>query len=107
MLKKLAKRIEKHVRMAEDYEEQAMLIRHDDNTVFETFISLANDEINHAEKLLKEGQRIIESKRLKMYHEDQTHTVDYEKCKVMWDWEYRTASDRLTELRYKLSLVRR
>lgn len=106
MLKKLAKRIEKHVSMAEDYEEQAMLIKHDDSMISETFMSLASEEINHAEKLLKEGQRIIETKRLKTYDESES-SVNYEHCKAIWDWEYRTVSNRLSELRYKLSLVRR
>lgn len=104
MLKKLAKRVEKHLQFAEDYEEQAMLVKHDDNSVFETFLSLMSDEINHAERLLKEGQRIIETKKLKMYDGE---VVDYDHCKIIWDWEYRVASERLTELRYKMSLVRR
>lgn len=108
MLKKLAKRINKELEQAEDYCTQALLIKHEAPTTAELFVTLSGEEITHAEKLLREGHRLIEAKSLKTYDGEHTMTedADHEKCKHIWDWEHRIASERIAEIKYKLSTYR-
>lgn len=109
MLKKLAKRIEKELEQAEDYCTQAMLVKHDSASTSELFAELSSEEIVHAEKLLREGQKLIDNKAMKSYDKDATTEHDeahYEKCKHIWEWEHRTAMSRIAEIKYKLSMFR-
>ena len=107
MLKKLAKRIEKELIQAEDYIEQAFLIRHNSIETATLFLQLSVDELNHVEKLLKEGNRIIESNKSSMYYDKSTKIEDEEvykeKCKIIWDWEYRTSMERVMDIKLKIS----
>lgn len=109
MLKKIAKRINKELEQAEDYCTQAMLVKPHSASTSELFATLSSEEITHAEKLLREGQRLIDDKALKSYdketkpeHEEAYH----EKCKYIWEWEHRIASERIAEIKYKLSMYR-
>lgn len=107
MLKKLAKRINKEIAQAEDYCTQAMLIKHDSAATADLFVALAGEELTHAEKLLREGHRLIEDKALKTYEKEaMAADSDHEKCKHIWEWENRIASECIAEIRYKLSLYR-
>ena len=108
MLKKLAKRIEKELAQAEDYAEQAFLVRHKSTTTADLFISLCGEEIEHAEKLLKEGQRLLSdsSSVMKYLDEESTEPIVHDKCKTIWEWETRLAMDKVLELKYKLSQYR-
>lgn len=109
MLKKLAKRINKELQQAEDYCEQAFLVREKSSQTADLFVELSNDEIKHAEKLLAEGKRLIDTHRLHSY--DKTAKTEDDaawenKCKIIWEWEYRVAMDRAAEIKYKLSMYR-
>ena len=115
MLKKLAKRIEKELTQAEDYIEQAFLVRHKSKSTADLFASLSGEEIEHAEKLLKEGQNLIADDtsevRNYLYEDCNGHDKDkvYEvklKCIDIWEWETRFAMERVLELKYKLSQYR-
>lgn len=109
MLKKIAKRINKEIEQAEDYCEQAMLIKHEAASTADLFTQLSAEEITHAKKLLREGQRLIDDKQLKSYDKDEHSEYDtahYEKCKVIWEWEHRLATERIAEIEYKLSMYR-
>lgn len=108
MLKKIAKRIEKEIAQAEDYCHQAFIIKHNYSTTAELFVQLASEELVHAKKLLREGQKLIDDKAL-MPHDNNTKETDdvyYEKCKHIWEWEYRIAMERVSELEYKLNMYR-
>ena len=108
MLKKIAKRIEKEINQAQDYCQQALLIKHDASSTADLFTQLASEEITHAKKLLREGQRLIDDEQLKSY-DDKNTTYDaahYEKCKHIWEWEQRLAVERIAEVEYKLSMYR-
>lgn len=111
MLKKLAKRIEKELAQAADYCEQATLIKHHHTKTADLFAELAAEEIVHAEKLLREGQRLVDEKSTTYYDmskmpKTEAETADHEKCKHIWEWEHRMAMDTISELKYKLSLFR-
>ena len=109
MLKKLAKRINWEIEQAEDYCEQAMLVKHKSAQVADLFATLSSEEIVHAEKLLKEGQRLVDDNKAYSYGEevkDENEKAWHEKCKVIWEWEHRMAMDRISEIQYKLSLYR-
>lgn len=108
MLKKLAKRIDKELRQAEDYCEQAYLVKHKSSETADLFTTLANEEIDHAKRLLKEGQRLITAKNVMSYDKArETTETDHEKhCHVIWEWEHRMAMETISELEYKLSRYR-
>lgn len=108
MLKKIAKRVEKEINQAEDYCTQAMLIKHDCPSTADLFTQLSAEEITHAKKLLREGQRLIDDKQLKSYDKDVAESSDahYEKCRVIWEWEHRIATERIADIEYKLSMYR-
>lgn len=108
MLKKIAKRIEKELAQAEDYCEQAMLIKHDASETADLFATLSSEEIVHAKKLLREGHRLIDSKTLKSYDKTapEYDAANYEKCKNIWEWEHRLATDHIAEIEYKLTMYR-
>ena len=108
MLKKLAKRIEKELAQADDYIEQSYLVKHKSSETADLFMSLGAQEIEHAEKLLKEGRRLLdESTSDKMkYLDEEKETVVHEECKAIWEWETRLAMDKVLELKYKLSIYR-
>ena len=60
MLKKLIKRIEWELKQAEDYLEQACIVKDDYPNVSELFLTLSRQEIVNAEKLMKAGDDCIE-----------------------------------------------
>lgn len=112
MLKKIAKRINKELEQAEDYCTQAMLIHDDYTTVAELFADLSAEEIDHAKRLLKEGEKLITAKRGMSYSRTERTAVpqdtekETEKCKAIWEWEHRIAMERISEIEYKLSKMR-
>lgn len=113
MLKKIAKRINKEIEQARDYIDQAYLIKHKSAETAELFVTLAKEEIDHAKRLLKEGQRIAtgEGSLARMaYDLSQKNEVTeerwHEKCKVIWEWEHRMVMDDISEIEYKISQYR-
>lgn len=98
MLKKLAKRIHIECEQAEDYVQQALLLSEEHSHTADLFIELASEEIEHAEKLLKEGQRLVDEKDVS---DDET---DY--YKGIWDWETRMTMNKIPEIKYKISFYR-
>ena len=109
MLKKLAKRIEWELKQADDYIEQAFLIRHKSANTADLFMSLCGEEVEHAEKLLKEGQRLLtdmSGDMTRYLDEDAKEPIIHDKCKAIWEWETRLALERVLELKYKLSQYR-
>lgn len=110
MLKKIAKRIMKEVEQAKDYVEQGYLVKHTHRDLADLFISLAGEEIEHAERLLKAGFNAIDEKKPSLYTKDEGEKENdehFEKCKVMWDWTYRFVNDTIVELKYKISNYKR
>lgn len=112
MLKKIAKRINKELEQAEDYCTQAMLVKHDAPSTSDLFATLSSEEVIHAEKLLREGQRILDDKSTKSYSSTKSETESeadkehHEKCKHIWEWETRIATERIAEIKYKLTMYR-
>lgn len=109
MLKKLAKRITWELEQAEDYMEQAYLVKHKNSDTAELFTTLSVEEIDHAKRLLKEGQRLINNKDSSTLDKKMTDEMSerwHEKCKIIWEWETRMAMDRIAEIEYKLSRYR-
>lgn len=109
MLKKLAKRINKELAQAEDYIEQAYLVKTKDSQTSELFANLATEEIDHARRLLKEGQRLVATKNVNNYDRMAKTEVEdtwHDNCKIIWEWEHRIATDCILKLEYKLSKYR-
>lgn len=73
------------------------------------FISLASEEIEHAERLFKAGFNAIEEHKPGMYSMDTGKDGEehMEECKIIWDWNYRLMNDKITELKYKISSYKR
>lgn len=67
MLKILAKYVEAELMQAEEYCHKAMLLKKESASVSETLYTLANEELNHAKKLLREGNKIISDKSVKTF----------------------------------------
>ena len=111
MLKKLAKRIQKEISQAEDYCTQAFLVKHKDETTAQLFVELAGEEIDHAKRLLKDGERLINQKstHVRPYEITAKSVTDTDaeehlkKCKIIWEWEQRIAMETISEIMYKLS----
>lgn len=106
MLKKIAKRINWELEQARDYMEQALLVKNENSQVADLFAMLAEEELVHAEKLLREGHRIIDAVKMTSYdRNEKTEDVNNykEKCKIIWEWEHRLAVEQISECRYKLS----
>lgn len=108
MLKKLSKRINKELAQARDYVEQAFLIKRDSTETADLFIQLASDEINHAKLLLKEGNRLLTNNNLSSYDKREVKEDDEwtQKCKHIFEWEQRLATECISELNYKISMYR-
>ena len=111
MLKKIAKRITKEVEQAKDYVEQAYLIKHSHRELADLFISLASEELVHAEKLFRSGFTMISAKETGLYMTNDATVKDqsdahFEKCKTIWEWENRLMSDTMAELKYKISMFK-
>lgn len=114
MLKKLAKRIEKEISQAEDYCQQAYLVKHEDEKTAKLFIDLCTEEIDHAKRLFAEGERLIDSRNphvlpyeIKMNLEKSNVAMDmdthFKECKAIWKWEQRTGMERIAEILYRVS----
>lgn len=108
MLKKIAKRITKEVEQAKDYIEQAYMIKYEHREVADLFITLASEEIVHAERLLKAGFNMIMTKDTDLYVMSENKPKDmtdshFEKCKAIWDWENRLMGEEIAALKYKIS----
>lgn len=103
MLKKLAKRINKELEQARDYCEQAYLVKDKSRETSELFYTLSGEEINHAEKLIREGKRLVEEHKVMSYDKDEIVDSEWhEKCKVIWEWERRIALEEILDIKYKL-----
>ena len=89
MLKKLAKRITKEVHQAQDYVEQAFIVKSSAPTIADLFIELAKDNIRHAEKMFDIGKEHAEK------HTDAQH-------KEIWQWEYRLMMEDIVEVKNKI-----
>lgn len=98
MLKKIAKRINKELAQAEDYVEQAFLVKDRYKHLADTFALLAKEEIQHAERLIKEGKMMYE-----MNTTDETMNEHKAHCKTIWEWEMRLVNEEILKLNYKLS----
>lgn len=112
MLKKLAKRIQKELDQACDYAEQAMLVKNKSSQTAELFATLSEEELVHAEKLLREGHRLVKAKEGGSYDSTKAvksteELISEEHCKAIWEWETRLADDAIAECRFKLSMFRR
>lgn len=109
MLKKLAKRINKELEQARDYIHQAYLVRDKSTQTAELFATLADEELIHAEKLLREGKRLVDSNKAYSYEKTTKTEAEEawaEKCKVIWEWETRVAMEEVSECRRMLSAYR-
>lgn len=116
MLKKLAKRIQKEINQAEDYCMQAYLVKHHEPDTAQLFVELATEEIDHAKRLLKEGERLISAKSVHILPYETKEAIEkkiatdmdgeYRKCKTIWEWEQRIAMETISEIMYKLSQFR-
>ena len=106
MLKKVAKRVHKEITQAFDYMEQAYLVKDKNASLAELFAMLSEEELVHAEKLLREGKKIIDSHSKYTYEKTEKTMSDEEwekKCQIIWEWESRLATEEISECRYKLS----
>ena len=110
MLKKIAKRIEKEIAQARDYCQQAYLIKAKHPETSTLFLTLATEELDHAKRLLKEGERLINLKQVLPYEHKDAVAIDTnnetEMCKHIWEWERRLANEEISELSYKISVFR-
>lgn len=110
MLKKIAKRINKEIEQARDYCEQAYLVKTKNSKLADLFATLAEEELVHAEKLLKEGRRLISDHEYESYSKEKTDNMSAdawkEKCEIIWEWEHRIVMGEVLEIRYKLSEYR-
>lgn len=106
MLKKIAKRVHKEITQAFDYMEQAFVTKDKNASLAELFAMLSEEELVHAEKLLREGKKVIESHSKYMYDKTEKSMSEEEwekKCQAIWEWECRLATDEIGECRFKLS----
>lgn len=106
MLEQLAKMIDMELAAAVRYCEHAYMTKDNYQQTAELFATLSSEEIAHAEKLIREGQRIVDNKERAIYDSKDTADVMYERCKIIWDWEIKLANKEIAEIRYKLSVIR-
>lgn len=115
MLKKLAKRINKELDMACDYVEQANLLKYEHRDVADLFISLAGEKVEDIDRLYRAGYSMIEQKKDGIYsrqsntqeRESSNKSSHFDEAKTIWDWEYRISSEKLQELKQKISNYKR
>lgn len=109
MLKKIAKRINKELEQARDYIHQAFIVKEKSPQTADLFCTLAEEEIEHAEKLLREGQRLTSTNNVYSYEKVQrteTENAWHEKCKIIWEWETRIVIDEVTECKKMISMYK-
>lgn len=94
MLKKIIKRIEKELDQACDYTEQAFKVKHDCLTLGDLFLELAKEEVNHAERLMKEGHSLASTKM----SEDEFIPV--------WKWMITKYNEKINDLNVKMNRYR-
>lgn len=109
MLKKIAKRINKELEQARDYIHQAFMVKENSQPTADLFATLSEEELVHAEKLVREGQRIVNKEKSYPYSksgktsEPEEDEAWREKCKVIWEWETRIAMEQISECRKMIS----
>lgn len=107
MLKILAKYVEAELMQAEEYCHKAMLLKKESVSVSETLYTLANEELNHAKKLLREGNKIISDKSVKTFETNvQIDDAYFEKCKIIWQWEHEMSMDKVRRIERELEAYR-
>lgn len=111
MLKKIAKRINKELEQARDYIDQAYLIKNKSPETADLFVTLSKEELDHAKRLLRRGQDIVnaEPNMASMYDKSAKTEVDqhwHEKCKAIWEWETRLAMEDYADIEYRISQYR-
>ena len=94
MLKKIIKRAEKELDQACDYLEQAFKVKHDCLTLGDLFSELAKEEINHAERLIKEGHSLAMGK------------LAHDEFLPVWKWMVNKYTDRINDLTVKMNRYR-
>lgn len=106
MLKKIAKRLHKEIMQANDYMEQAFIVKEKCISLADTFATLSEEELVHAEKLIREGRKLVDSHGVYSYNKSDKSLTDEEwqkKCEIIWDWQCRLAIEEINECRFKLS----
>ena len=94
MLKKIIKRIDKELEQACDYIDQAFKVKHECLTLSELFLELAREEVNHAERLMKEGHSLANTKMA----EDEFLSV--------WKWMVTKYTEKINDLTVKMNRYR-
>ena len=106
MLKKIAKRIHKEIIQANDYMEQAFVTKDKCPSLSDNFATLSEEELVHAEKLIREGKKLVDSHNTYAYNKMDSTMSDEEwkkKCQTIWEWQSRLAIEEINECRYKLA----
>jgi Mn-containing catalase len=94
MLKKILKRLEWEISQAQDYIDQAFMVKSENHSLAELFIELGKEEIVHAEKLMREGNTIISNLK---EHDDFVH---------VWKWIYHKNVECINDLNVKINRYR-
>ena len=96
MIKTVLRYVEKELKAGEEYIEVACIKKHHDMTTAELFISLAGEELGHAERLLKQGQVLADKIHPNKESPEYEHDI---KCLAIWEWEKEKALEEIAELR--------
>lgn len=102
MLKTIAKHIEAELNTAQNYCKEAMLMKSIYPTVSQLLIGLSADELNHAKKLMREGQRLVDDKTSKLYTGHDSDEKYIEKCKHIWEWEHQLATEKIAQIEHDI-----
>lgn len=91
MLKKIAKRIDTELRQANDYMQQAFMVKEKNRSLGDLFAQLSEEELVHAEKLLREGKRYIDNNTIS--DKEMTDSEWHKKCEIIWEWGNKNCHD--------------
>ena len=91
--------IEEEMEDAEKYAKKAMHYKDSDKKLAETYATLSEEELRHAEMLHKEAVRLIEA------HRAAGHTAP-EGMMAVWDWEHEKQIDHKARVKTMLQLFR-
>ena len=100
MIKTVINYVEKELTAAEEYVESAYMKKAHCPTTADLFLSLAGEELVHAERLIRQGQSLADKLRPAKDSESYEHDL---KCMAVWEWSKEKATARIARLKAEMS----
>ena len=98
-IKELVENINEELEDAEKYARLAVMYKDEDSRLADTYVRLANEELNHSELLHGQAVRMIEA------HRAAGNTAP-PVMMAIWDWEHKKSIDHKTKVKALIEMYK-